>query len=113
MRCVDCHYLCAINMELLPEKQREELRSKNPDSFTWLACSKSMACITHKLPQTFDQVLKERKCRGYRVYDPKATLEQMWQREIRRMPIWYKVAIILTLLIGISAAIGAVLQAFS
>jgi len=37
----------------------------------------------------------------------------MWQREIHRMPIWYKVAIVITLLIGISAAVGAVWQAFS
>jgi len=113
MRCVDCHYLCAINMEILPEKQREELRSRNLDSFTWLACSKSMAHFKYKLPQTFDQVLKERKCRGYRGYDHKATLEQMWQREIHRMPVWYKVAIAITLLIGISAAAGAVWQALS
>ena len=113
MKCVDCHYLCAINMEILPEQQREELRSKNPDSFTWLACSKSMAQFKHELPQTFEQVLKDRKCKDYRGYDTKATLEQMWQREIHRMPIWYKVAIAITLLIGISAAAGAILQAFS
>jgi len=113
MKCVDCHYLCAINGDILPRRERAQLRRKEPEAFTWLACAKSIAQFTHKLPQAFDQVLKERKCKGYRECDPRATLAQMWQREIRRIPMWYKVAVIMTVLLVIGAVVGAMLQYIS
>jgi hypothetical protein len=110
-RCVDCHFLYAINGVTLPEQQREQLRSRNTDSFTWLFCSEGIIQITHIQPHVFDQVLREWKCKGYLPFGASLTFTQMVIREAQRMPKWYKIAVLITILLGLAAAIGAILQA--
>lgn len=87
--------------------------SKDPDSFTWLACGKDMVQFTGEEPQIFDQVLAEWQCEGYREYDPKSTLDQTQQRGSQKLPTWYKVFILIVVLLALASAIGAILHFLS
>ncbi len=113
MTCIDCHYLCALTGENLPLRQRGQLRGRDPEAFTWLACGTAIDEIAHVQPQVFDQVLQGRRCRGHVRLDPSLTVEQMKARDAKRMPAWFKVAAAVTLLVGLAAATGAILQAVS
>ncbi len=113
MKCIDCHYLCTLTGEALPLRQRGQLRGRDSEAFTWLACGKAIDEIAHVQPQVFDQVLQQRRCKGYVRLDPSLTVEQMKAREAKRMPAWFKVATAVTLLVGLAAATGAILQAVS
>jgi len=72
-----------------------------------------MEHFTHVQPQVFDQVLQGRRCKGYETLYPSLTVEQMMAREAKRMPTGYKVGIVITLLLGLVAAIAAIWQGVS
>lgn len=107
MKCVDCHHLCAVSGESLPERQREELGAGNPDSFVWLACGHDIAQFTQELPDVFEQVMTEWTCKGYREYDPTSALDEAEPRESRGWPMWQKVAILVLILIALVASVSA------
>ena len=90
MKCIDCHYLCALNGEILPSQQRQELKRKSREAFTWLICDKSLIDITHKEPSVFEQVSENRKCAHYRKHNSMLEPRPSKRRRIQLIHSWPK-----------------------
>jgi hypothetical protein len=110
VKCIDCQYLSAISGETLPQQQREPLMSQNTDAFTWIACAKSITDFTHEMPQIFDQVLEERECKRYCEYKPETGTGLTWKHVLLGTPIWFKILIVIAIIILIAVITGAMLD---
>lgn len=121
VRCVDCHFLCrspegaltprhsSRKVDRLALKFRAQDLLQHEHEFS---CAKNLAFF--HLPDQpeltiFDLTLGERQCRGYAAFDPSLTLDQMMQREAHKMPIWQKIAIALSITLGILAIVLPIL----
>lgn len=113
MKCIDCHHLFAINGEPLPDGEREHLKSRDPDSFTWVVCGKALDNFAHEQPQVFDDVLKERDCRGFAPLSAAYTGKKVVSRKEPGMPTRYKIAIIVAVLLAIVGATSGIILVIS
>lgn len=87
--------------------QREELRTRDPDSFVWLTCDHDIVQFVRDLPDVFEQVLTEWTCNAYLEYDPTSALDKAQPRESQERPMRQKLAILGMLLIALVASASA------
>ena len=113
MKCIDCHHLFAINGEPLPDGEREHLKSRDPDSFTWVVCGKALEDLAHEQPQVFNDVLKERDCKGFAPLSVAYTRRKATSRKEPGMPTRYKVAIIISVRLAIVGATSGIILVIS
>lgn len=126
MKCVDCHFL-SIHKEdsrqqpdTMFEKVRTALRKKRNILRKAFSHGTAIDVICAKRREFFniwdndflEKVLLERECNAYQRYDPTRTIDQILQTEVQ-MPIWYKIAIIATLILAAIAVAVSIWQAIS
>ena len=113
MKCIDCHNLFAINGETLPSDEREHLKMRSPESFTWVVCGKAIEEFAHEQPQVFDDVLMERDCKGFVPLSAAYTGERAGPRKVPGMPMRNKVAIIAAVLAAIAGSTAGIIMVIS
>ncbi|UCG84017.1 MAG: hypothetical protein JSW38_04150 [Dehalococcoidia bacterium] len=113
MKCIDCHHLFAINGETLPDGERDQLKGRDPESFTWVVCGKAVEDFIHEQPQIFDEVLKERDCKVFTPLSVAGIGNKVVSRKEPGMPTRYKIAIIIAVLLAIIGATSGIILVIS
>lgn len=108
MKCVNCHFLCTADMDVLPEYKREQLRLNIPDSIE-LVCSKSMESFGTDESETYEKTLKGRRCTGFIPVDYTRSTQDMLHWQLRDVPAWQGYALIIGTLLIAGSIIAAVL----
>ncbi len=109
MKCVDCLHLCSITGQPLPEEQRELLQARDPESFTWLVCSKGLIKFAPGAPEVRDQVLSEWECEDYQEQPPEPQGVEARPPEGRMLPMWQKVAVLTLVFLALVGSVIATL----
>ncbi len=110
MKCVECRRLQAIDGQQLPGEQRQQLRSRSPESFVWLQCGSNAQRFSRKEPQVFEQVLGERRCSNYASFDAPRSEKTVARRSTPPKYV-YAAIIVLPILIALtSSAIATMLS---
>ena len=109
MQCLDCLHLCSITGQQLPEEQREQLRARDPDSFTWLVCSKGLIEFAPSAPEVRDQVLSEWECGDYQEQSPEPEPDEVEWPEGQMRPMWQKVALLWLVFLALVGSVIATL----
>ena len=113
MKCVECKRLQSIDRQQLPGEQRQQLRSRSPDSFVWLQCGKDAQRFSQEEPQVFEQVVSERRCSSYASFDASRSEKAVaWPARRSTPPKYvYAAIVVLAILIALtSSAIAIILS---